>query len=65
MVAAQGDASVSLVQRQFNIDHSRAGRLVDQLADNRVIGACQGTKSREVLMNLPDVDDLLERLGLE
>lgn len=65
MVAAQGDASVSLVQRQFNIDYSRAGRLVDQLADHRVIGARQGTKSREVLMNLPDVDDLLDRLGLE
>jgi DNA segregation ATPase FtsK/SpoIIIE-like protein len=32
MVAAQGDASVSLVQRQFNIDYSRAGRLVAQLA---------------------------------
>jgi len=65
MVAAQGDASVSLVQHQFNIDYSRAGRLVDQLADHRAIGAYQGTKSREVLMNLPDVDDLLERLGLE
>jgi DNA segregation ATPase FtsK/SpoIIIE-like protein len=64
-VAAEGGASVSLVQRKFNVGYSRAGRIVDQLAEHRVIGAYQGSKSREVLMNLPDVDELLERLGLE
>ena len=64
-VAAEGGASVSLVQRKFNVGYSRAGRIVDQLAEHRVIGGYQGSKSREVLMTLPDVDDLLERLGLE
>jgi S-DNA-T family DNA segregation ATPase FtsK/SpoIIIE len=64
-VAAEGGASVSLVQRKFNVGYSRAGRIVDQLAEHRVIGGYQGSKSREVLMNLPDVDDLLERIGLE
>jgi S-DNA-T family DNA segregation ATPase FtsK/SpoIIIE len=64
-VAAEGAASVSLVQRKFNVGYSRAGRIVDQLAEHRVIGAYQGSKSREVLMNLPDVDELLERVGVE
>jgi S-DNA-T family DNA segregation ATPase FtsK/SpoIIIE len=64
-VAAEGAASVSLVQRKFNVGYSRAGRIVDQLADHRVVGGYQGSKSREVLMNLPDVDELLERIGLE
>ena len=64
-VAAEGGASVSLVQRKFNVGYSRAGRIVDMLAEHRVIGGYQGSKSREVLMNLPDVDELLERLGLE
>src|SRR6266581_1904966 len=64
-VAAEGAASVSLVQRKFNVGYSRAGRIVDQLAEHRVIGGYQGSKSREVLMNLPDVDELLERLGIE
>jgi S-DNA-T family DNA segregation ATPase FtsK/SpoIIIE len=64
-VAAEGAASVSLVQRKFNVGYSRAGRIVDQLAENRVVGGYQGSKSREVLMTLPDVDELLERLGLE
>ncbi|MEO8745609.1 MAG: DNA translocase FtsK [Candidatus Dormiibacterota bacterium] len=64
-VAAEGSASVSLVQRKFNVGYSRAGRIVDQLAEHHVVGAYQGSKSREVLMTLPDVDDLLERLGIE
>ncbi len=64
-VAAEGAASVSLVQRKFNVGYSRAGRIVDQLAEHRVVGGYQGSKSREVLMNLPDVDELLGRLGLE
>jgi S-DNA-T family DNA segregation ATPase FtsK/SpoIIIE len=64
-VAAEGGASVSLIQRKFNVGYSRAGRIVDQLADHHVIGGYQGSKSREVMMNLPDVDELLERLGLE
>jgi S-DNA-T family DNA segregation ATPase FtsK/SpoIIIE len=64
-VAAEGAASVSLVQRKFNVGYSRAGRIVDQLAEHHVVGGYQGSKSREVLMTLPDVDDLLERLGLE
>jgi DNA segregation ATPase FtsK/SpoIIIE, S-DNA-T family len=64
-VAAEGSASVSLVQRKFNVGYSRAGRIVDQLAEHHVVGSYQGSKSREVLMTLPDVDDLLERLGIE
>jgi DNA segregation ATPase FtsK/SpoIIIE-like protein len=64
-VAAEGAASVSLVQRKFNVGYSRAGRIVDQLAEHRVVGSYQGSKSREVLMNLPDVDELLEHLGVE
>jgi len=64
-VAAEGAASVSLVQRKFNVGYSRAGRIVDQLAEHHVIGGYQGSKSREVLMTLPDVDELMERLGLE
>jgi S-DNA-T family DNA segregation ATPase FtsK/SpoIIIE len=64
-ICAEGTASVSLIQRKLNVGYARAGRIVDQLADQRVVGAYQGSKSREVLMTLPDVDDLLERLGLE
>ncbi|MDP9247184.1 MAG: DNA translocase FtsK [Candidatus Dormibacteraeota bacterium] len=52
-------------ERRLDPLFSRAGRIVDQLADHRVVGGYQGSKSREVLMNLPDVDELLERIGVE
>ncbi|MFZ0214614.1 MAG: DNA translocase FtsK, partial [Candidatus Dormiibacterota bacterium] len=64
-ICAEGTASVSLVQRKFNVGYSRAGRIVDQLAEHRVVGAYQGSKSREILMTSMDVDELLERIGLE
>ena len=64
-VAAEGAASVSLVQRKFNVGYARAGRIVDQLAEHRVVGGAQGSKSREVLMSLPEVAELLEGIGLE
>jgi S-DNA-T family DNA segregation ATPase FtsK/SpoIIIE len=64
-VCAEGTASVSLIQRKFNVGYSRAGRIVDQLAEHRVIGGYQGSKSREILLTLPDVDELLERIGIE
>ena len=56
---------MSLVQRKFNVGYSRAGRIVDQLAEHHVVGAFQGSKSREVLMDVPQVDDLLADLGDE
>jgi S-DNA-T family DNA segregation ATPase FtsK/SpoIIIE len=64
-VAAEGAASVSGVQRKFNVGYSRAGRIIDMLERNRVIGPYQGSKSREVLMSGAEVDELLEQLEVE
>ena len=36
--------------------------LADRLADQRVIGPYEGSKSREVLMNLLEVDELVKDL---
>jgi DNA segregation ATPase FtsK/SpoIIIE, S-DNA-T family len=62
VVATEGRASVSLLQRKLNVGYTRAARIVDQLADNRVIGPYEGSKSREVLMNLLEVDELVRDL---
>src|SRR5438552_18629691 len=59
VVATEGRASVSLLQRKLNVGYTRAARTVDQLADHRVIGPYEGSKSREVLMNLLEVDELV------
>ncbi len=62
VVATEGRASVSLLQRKLNVGYTRAARIVDQLADRRVIGPYEGSKSREVLMNLLEVDELVRDL---
>ncbi len=65
VVATEGRASVSLLQRKLTVGYTRAARIVDQLADHGVIGPYEGSKSREVRMTLPEVDHLLEDLGPE
>jgi S-DNA-T family DNA segregation ATPase FtsK/SpoIIIE len=62
VVAREGRASVSLLQRKLNVGYTRAARIVDQLADHRVIGPYEGSKSREVLMDLMQVDELVKDL---
>ncbi len=62
VVAREGRASVSLLQRKLNVGYTRAARIVDQLAEHRVIGPYEGSKSREVLMDLLQVDELVKDL---
>jgi len=38
---------------------------MDQLAEQRVVGPFEGSKSREVLMDILQVDELLAELGEE
>ncbi|HET9051731.1 MAG TPA: DNA translocase FtsK, partial [Candidatus Dormibacteraeota bacterium] len=64
-VAAEGRAAASLLQRKLNVGYTRAARLVDQLAEHRVVGPYEGSKSREVLMDVIQVDELLAELGEE
>ena len=42
--------STSMIQRRFAIGYNRAGRLMDQLECAGVVGAAQGSKPREVLI---------------
>ena len=64
-VAAEGRAAASLLQRKLNVGYTRAARLVDQLAEHRVVGPYEGSKSRDVLMDVLQVDALLQELGEE
>ncbi len=64
-VAAEGRAAASLLQRKLNVGYTRAARLIDQLAEQRIVGPYEGSKSREVLMDVIQVDELLADLGEE
>jgi DNA segregation ATPase FtsK/SpoIIIE, S-DNA-T family len=64
-VAAEGRAAASLLQRKMSIGYTRAARLIDQLAEQGIVGPFEGSKSREVLMDVFQVDELLADLGEE
>ena len=63
IVASEGRAATSLLQRKLSIGYTRAARIIDQLAEHGVVGPYEGSKSREVLMSLVDLDSLFERIN--
>jgi S-DNA-T family DNA segregation ATPase FtsK/SpoIIIE len=63
IVASEGRAATSLLQRKLAIGYTRAARIIDQLAEHRIVGPYEGSKSREVLMSLTDLDELFERFN--
>lgn len=48
VISQQG--STSMIQRRFSIGYNRAGRLMDQLEKAGIVGAAQGSKPRDVML---------------
>jgi len=44
-----GKASISSVQRRFKVGYNRAARMIDQMAENKVVSEPEGNGSRRVL----------------
>lgn len=50
--------STSLLQRRMSIGYGRAARIIDQLEMAGVLGPANGSKPRDVLVGLEDLDEL-------
>lgn len=46
--------SVSMLQRRLGVGYTRASRLMDQMADQSIVGPFKGSKAREVYMTLEE-----------
>jgi S-DNA-T family DNA segregation ATPase FtsK/SpoIIIE len=60
VVVLQGQASTSLLQRRLKIGSARAGRLIDQLESAGIVSGYEGSKARDVLVDL----EYLEKQGI-
>lgn len=53
-------ASIGMLQRYFKVGFNRAARIMDQLEEAGVVGAEEGTKPRQILMNPETFEAMLE-----
>lgn len=49
-IAETGKVSATNLQRHFKIGYARAARLLDELAENKIVGRVNGAKPREILI---------------
>ena len=59
-VVTTGKASASLIQRKFKLGYNRAARIVDLLEERGIIGPPNGSKPREVLVQLDNGEEASE-----
>lgn len=65
IVVQTGHGSTSLLQRKLKLGYNRAGRIMDQLEREGIVGAFEGSKAREVLIrDSNQLDEKLKNMGL-
>ena len=61
-IIEKNKASIGMLQRVFKIGFNRAARIMDQLADAGVVSEDNGTRARQVLMDMASFEQLLDEM---
>jgi S-DNA-T family DNA segregation ATPase FtsK/SpoIIIE len=54
IVIREGRGSTSLLQRALGIGYGRAARLIDQMAEEGIVGSFNGSSARDVLIGVEE-----------
>ena len=63
IAAREGSISTSWLQRRLSIGYTRAGRIIDRMEAESLIGPSRGAKPREVFITPEQLDDPDAPLG--
>ena len=58
-VVENGNASINSIQKEFEIGFNRAQRIVEMLEAYQIVSTSQGTKSRDVLVSINELKNIL------
>ncbi len=59
-IVEKDKASIGMLQRMFKIGFNRAARIMDQLAQEGIVGPEEGTKPRKILMSQEELQNYIE-----
>jgi len=62
LVMGAGEASISNIQRKLRLGYARAGRIVDMMEAEGLVGPPEGSKPRRLLVDLPYV---MQKYGMD
>ncbi|MDP2181936.1 MAG: DNA translocase FtsK 4TM domain-containing protein [Actinomycetota bacterium] len=58
IVVTSGMGSTSLLQRRLKVGYARAGRIMDMLESKGIVGAPDGSRPRDVFVDIEDLESL-------